>query len=102
MVKYDKSSCHKNGLIATQDIPNRTFIHVTHVYRDWSWINITPNCLYNHSIVNENCKIKTITNEYGVKFKQMFALRDIKEGEEIFVDYTKDSDLEQPQKNWKE
>ena len=66
------------------------------------WINITPNCLYNHSIVNENCKIKTITNEYGVKYKQMFALRDIKEGEEIFVDYTKDSDLEQPQRNWKE
>jgi len=51
--------------------------------------------------MNENCKIKTIENEFGVRYKQLFSIREIKRGEEIFVDYTKDSDLEQPQKNWK-
>ena len=106
MVKLDTSKflvgSDEKGLIAQQDIPKCTFIHITHVQRDWTWINITPNCLYNHSKINENSRIRTVENEYGVKFKELITLEEIKKGGEILVDYTKDSDLEQPQKDWKE
>jgi len=99
MVVFEKSECHGKGLIAEQDIPRGKILHVTQTwsYKHNIWINIKPNCMYNHSKLNENSQIKTID-----KAKVLVASKDIKAGEEIFVDFTKDKDLEQPEGDWKQ
>jgi|TARA_R110000824_G_scaffold36926_1_gene114077 SET domain-containing protein len=99
MVIFEKSECHGKGLIAGQDIPRGKILHVT---QTWSskhniWINVKPNCMYNHSKLNENSELKTID-----RAKILVTLKDIKAGEEIFVDFTKDKDLEQPEGDWKQ
>ena len=53
--------------------------------------------MYNHSKIKENSEIKTINNT-----KILITSRDIFAAEELFVDFTKDKDLEQPEKDWKE
>jgi len=44
------------------------------------------------------------SDEYSVSWggKSLYTSKEIKAGEEIFVDYTKDKDLEQPRGGWKE
>ena len=85
------------GLFAKEPIAKDSLIHYTHVYHDRykEWVNLTPNYKYNHSKVKENCDV----TEDG-KIMKMTALRDIAEGEEILVDYTKNKILEQPEKEW--
>ena len=85
------------GLFAKQDIPEGSFIHYTHAYhpRYKDWINLTPNYKYNHSKTKENCEV-VLDN----KVMKMVALKDIYEGEELLVDYTKNEALEQPEKEW--
>jgi|TARA_R110000744_G_scaffold4733_1_gene16868 SET domain-containing protein len=99
IVIFEKSECHGRGLIATKDIPSGKQIHMTHVWSDThnTWVNIKPNCMYNHSKIKENSEIKTINNT-----KILITSRDIFAAEELFVDFTKDKDLEQPEKDWKE
>ena len=99
VVSYKASDCHGKGLIVNEDLPEGKFIHVTHVWTNKynTWTNVMPNCMYNHSKVNENSEIKTIDNT-----KILVTLKKIAAGEEIFVDFTKDKDLEQPEKDWKE
>ena len=53
--------------------------------------------MYNHSKLNENSELKTID-----RAKILVTLKDIKAGEEIFVDFTKDKDLEQPEGDGKQ
>jgi len=86
------------GLFVTSRIKKGVNIHPTHA-RDVEigWINLTPNYKYNHSKINENCKMVT---ENNTKF--LVSLRDLSVGEEIFVDYAKDLDLEQPIDGWVE
>ena len=97
MVKLAASSVEGIGLLAAQFIKKGTNIQRTHfLIEDMGWINLMPNCQYNHSIKNENCEIVTREDT-----KYLVSLRDIEVGEEILVDYTKDNDLEQPQTGWK-
>ena len=86
--------------MANRDIPSGHLVLVTHVWNDKyrDWVNVNPNCLYNHSKINENSEIKTEKERH----KTLHTTKDIKEGEELFVDYTKDLDLEQPEEGWKE
>ena len=71
------------------------------------WMNINWNCLYNHSKTKENCEVKDqndFTNEVdlpkGWKVKYLKTIRNVNKGEELFVDYTKQSELEQPEEQW--
>ena len=100
LVSFDASDCHGKGLIANEDIPKGRFIHVTHVWTSKynTWANVKPNCMYNHSKKKENSLSKTIDDNTKI----LVALKDIMAGEEIFVDFTKDKDLEQPEEDWKE
>ena len=100
-VVFTNSPCEGRGLIANTDLPSGTEIHVTHAWSEVvnDWVNLKPNCSYNHSKVNENCVVETISCP---RHKMLITLRDISKGEELFVDYTKDTDLEQPQEGWKE
>jgi len=97
MVKLARSSVEGIGLLAAQFIKKGTNIQRTHFFiEDMGWINLLPNCQYNHSTKNENCGVITIEDT-----KYLVSLRDIEVGEEILVDYTKDGDLEQPKTGWK-
>ena len=106
-LELKESPVHGVGLFALQDIPKATTLHSTHVYlksknflgQETGWINIGPNNLANHSKKNENCRITQKDN-----FKELVTTSDIKAGQELFVDYTKDQDkgFEQPQEDWKE
>ena len=96
LVKLSSSNIEGIGLVAAQFIKKKTSIQRTHFFLiDAGWLNLMPNCQYNHSIKNENCEIVTHENT-----KYLVSLRDIEVGEEILVDYTKDGDLEQPQAGW--
>lgn len=102
-----ESPIHGTGLFSLCDIKEGTALFVTHVKDpSWvegmpkdlfSWINLMPNCMYNHSKSGANC----ISETKGKK-KILVAKRDIKNGEELLADYTKDLDLEQPEENWKD
>ena len=93
-----ESPVHGNGVFALCDIEKERALFETHIRNsDGWWTNLTPNCLYNHSKSKANCISKT-----DGKVKFLMTRRDIKEGEELLVDYTKDADLEQPREGWKE
>lgn len=95
---FKKSPVDGNGLFSVGKIEEGTVIHPTHFrHIKYGWINLVPNYKYNHSKINENCKIVT---ENNTKF--LVAIRDLSPDEEIFVDYTKDLDLEQPMNGWRE
>ena len=92
-----ESPIHGTGLFSLCDIEEGTPLFITHMKApeiEGVWINLNPNCMYNHSKA-ANCISKT---EGGRKF--LVTKTGIKTGEEILVDYTEDLDLEQPQKNW--
>tara|TARA_R100000808_G_scaffold7659_1_gene22246 strand:+ start:6232 stop:6567 length:336 start_codon:yes stop_codon:yes gene_type:complete len=94
-VEQKDSLIHGKGLFATKDISAETVIHRTHIMSWLGWVNIVPNSKYNHS-EEENCRIDT-----DEEFKRLVSIRDIKQGEELLVNYKKDKDLEQPEKDWK-
>ena len=99
LVELTKSKVHGLGLFATEDIPEFTKIHETHIKTEsHGWINIHPNNLHNHSKEKENCIIKLEGN-----LRVLYSSVHIKQGEELFSDYTKDKELgfEQPEETWK-
>ena len=97
MVKLSVSEIEGVGLVAAQFIKKGINIQRTHFFiKHMGWLNLMPNCQYNHSANNENCEIIT---HYDTKY--LVSLKDIEIGEEILVDYTRDIDLEQPQVGWK-
>ena len=90
------SDVHGRGIFATESLPANKVLFETHKKTSgaFEWLNLVPNCSYNHS--NEpNCRSLTLGD-----FKYLVTLREVKEGEELLVDYTKDKDLEQPQEGW--
>jgi len=109
-----ESPIHGNGLFALYDIKQGVWLFETHILDSgwvdsmpknaiikhskkipFLWINLNPHCMYNHSETEANCVSQT-----EGKRKILVAKRDIKVGEELLVDYTKDPDLEQPREIW--
>ena len=91
-----RSDVHGKGIFASKDIGANAVLFETHrkTSRALKWFNLIPNCSYNHSS-SPNCQSLTLGD-----FKYLVTLVEIKEGEELLVDYSKDQDLEQPQKGW--
>ena len=91
-----KSNVHGKGVFASKDIGANVVLFETHkkTSGDLQWMNLVPNCSYNHS-TEPNCHSLTLGD-----FKYLVTLREIKEGVELLVDYTKDRDLEQPKEEW--
>ena len=94
MFQFKESPIHGEGVFATQNIPANKRLFQTHALDDDVWINIKPNCMYNHS-KNANCESIT---EGG--YKLLVCTVEIQTGEELLIDFTKDKDLEQPQEGW--
>lgn len=86
------SPIHGNGVFATKPFRKGDFIN-THFNPNY---DITEFGRYlNHSPTPTAKSVR----EKDYSFKT-YAERDIEPGEEITLDYTKNKDLEQPQKNW--
>ena len=99
-----ESEVHGNGLFASKDIKEGDLITRTHVY-NWfhrAWVNIKPDCMYNHSIYKANCISVTKETEGRQFQKFIYASKSIKKNVEVLVNFFKDLDLEQPEANWKE
>ena len=92
-VYHSGSDIHGIGVFTPMDLGIDSFIGVSHVFYKGFWY-MTTHGNYNHS-KNPNCKIETDGNVLVMK-----ALRDIKHGEELTVDYTEQSFLEQPKADW--
>ena len=96
--EVQKSPIHGEGVFAAKNIAADVTLFETHVMGPAGvWVNISPNCQYNHSKKNTNCRSET-----RGRFKFLITIREIEKGEELLVDFTKDPDLEQPQEGWSE
>jgi len=91
-----RSDVHGKGIFASRGLEAHVVLFETHRKTSGAlkWANLIPNCSYNHS-ATPNCHSLTLGD-----FKYLVTLREIKEGEELLVDYTKDEDLEQPKEEW--
>ena len=94
--EFKESKVHGKGIFAKETIPANKVLFETHKKTSGAleWANLMPNFMYNHSD-EPNCRSLTLGD-----FKYLVTLREVKEGEELLVDYTKDKDLEQPQEGW--
>ena len=90
------SNVHGEGIFASKNFEANQVLFETHRKTSGAleWINLSPNCGYNHSL-QPNCQSLTLGD-----FKYLVTIKEIKEGEELLVDYRKDKDLEQPKKEW--
>ena len=93
-VYHSSSKINGIGVFTPIDVEKDDFIGVSHAFYRGFWY-MTTHGNYNHS-KNPNCVIVTEDN-----INLIIAVRDIKNGEELTADYTKQSYLEQPEKDWK-
>ena len=90
---HGTSEIHGIGLFTPVDINEDQIIGVSHAFYEGYWY-MTTHGNYNHS-ENPNCKLVT---KYNLNL--IGAVKDIKRGEELTVDYRESGYLEQPEKDW--
>lgn len=89
------SKIQGHGLIARKKIPKGTCLGMTHkVNENNEWEKLIPVGDYNHSFKPN----AIILNKEG--YKELVTIEDLDEGDEIVVDYTKQTDLQQPDPLW--
>ena len=94
-VYINESNIHGRGIFTNDDIKTGEVIGVSHVTHDRVWYQVFPlGIFYNHSI-KPNCVVKKEGN-----VNLVVASKDIKQHEELTVDYTKQLHLEQPKEDW--
>ena len=109
-IYHKKSNIHGIGVFTPEDLKKGDIIGVAQAYYGGHWY-MTTHGYYNHS-KNSNCIIDimepnrlviyNVDKEYDFHMiTLLIADRDIKAEEELTVDYTKQSYLEQPGKDWK-
>jgi hypothetical protein len=91
-----ESKVQGSGIFATKDLVANKVLFETHKKTSGAleWINLIPNCSYNHS-AKPNCRSLTFGD-----YKYLVTLSNIENGAELLVDYNKDKDLEQPEAGW--
>ena len=94
--EFKQSKVQGKGVFATKDFEANKVLFETHKKTSGAleWINLIPNCSYNHS-AKPNCHSLTLGD-----YKYLVTLRKIENREELLVDYKKDKDLEQPEEGW--
>jgi len=94
---FKPSEVHGNGVIATKFIPKGTCLGTTHKKHESRWEMLKPLGNYNHSSTQVNAVIMKQPTH-----KEMVSIKDLYPGDEIFVDFRGQPDLEQPQQGWSE
>jgi len=94
-VYHSNSKINGIGVFTPMGLEENKFIGVAHVFYRGFWY-MTTHGNYNHS-KNPNCYIEVDENVTILK-----TARQIKHGEELTVDYTKQKFLEQPKDDWVE
>lgn len=84
-LKIDKSDIHGQGLIATNNIPNKEIIGITHYFLMDVIVRTPLGGFINHS-EKPNCIVrKAIDNRYTVY--ELVTIKNITKDEEITLDY---------------
>ena len=87
-VELKKSPIHGWGLFSKKEIPKDYILGMTHLYLDSKIIRTPLGGFYNHS-KNPNCiKVHQYYKNTPGSYFYLKSLRDIKEGEELTVEYT--------------
>ena len=90
-----KSPIEGEGVFLTKDIKRGTCLGLTHVFDDQILTGITElGKKHNHS------KSPTVHSVKLGNKRFIFAIRELKSGDEITVDYTRQPELEQPKPEW--
>jgi len=97
-VSIRPSNIHGVGIFANEDIQESTIIQKTHLnHEEYGWINLIPNCEFNHSKLKANCILSESEN-----FKELVAITSIKKDEEILVNFNTCPEIEPPEEGWVE
>ncbi len=86
------SSIHGLGVFATEDIPLQNtyvFLGYTHYVIEGTLYRVNYGGFINHSN-DPNCKLFPISKEEDYEAFQMVTIKDIKAGEELTLDYTRE------------
>jgi len=97
-VYHNKSHIHGIGVFTSMNLKVGDVVGVSHAYYDGFWY-MTTHGYYNHS-ENPNCIVETSNSLLHYNINLIIANVDIMRGEEITVDYRKQSYLEQPEEDW--
>ena len=90
------SKIHGTGVMIQKPMQKGSCLGTTHKLRDdGGWEMLRPLGNYNHSSSQENAMIVKLPTE-----RKVFLLKDLFPGDEMFVDFRRQSDLEQPQPGW--
>jgi len=93
---HGPSKIHGHGVILTKPVKKGCCLGATHKLNDEGlWDMLKPLGNYNHSSSKENAIIIK-----GPTVRKIYVLRNMDPGEEILVNFRKQSDLEQPQEGW--
>jgi len=95
--KIRQSPIHGRGVFANKAFKSGEFVN-THIYPDK---NGEPKATHFGGFLNHSHIPNALTKKYKDGFYKTFAIVDIKPGDEITLDYTKNKTLEQPRKGWK-
>jgi hypothetical protein len=85
------SGIHGTGVFATDDIPVGTNLGISHIAAGDGFIPTNLGAFHNHSVEPNAGNVL----RRGVR--RLFALSDIRTGDEITVDYRQQPDLQQPE-----
>ena len=96
------SEIHGTGLFANEEIKANIVIQKTHFkHKKYGWVHFMPNCQFNHSKTNANCKLIDTVDTQG-EFKELVSIKLIKKDEEILMDYNTCPEFELPEEDWAE
>jgi len=91
------SPIHGRGVFSTKTFKKGELVN-THLYPDEKGVSQTTHF---GGFLNHSTTPNALTKQYKDGFYKTFAKVDMKPGDEITLDYTKNKTLEQPEKDWK-
>lgn len=95
--KVRQSPIHGRGVFADKEFKSGELVN-THIYPEKNGMSKTTHF---GSFLNHSHTPNALTKKYKDGFYKTFATVDIKPGDEITLDYTKNKTLEQPEEGWK-
>ena len=95
-LEIQKSPIHGVGVFATENIPADTDLGPAQILTPVGSYDVTKLGRYHNHSYQPSCY-----NDWDNEERHLYSARDLEPGDEITVDYTRQSDLEQPDSEWK-